>query len=603
MIKLSDYVMDFVSKLGVKHVFLLPGGGCMHLVDSLGKSNKLKPICNLHEQASAVCADAYAQYTNNIGVALVTTGPGSTNTITGVAASWIDSTPILILSGQVKRADLIGKSGVRQMGVQEVDIIPIVSSITKYATTVMDPLTIRYQLEKAVYLAKSGRPGPAWLTIPLDVQAALIDEKKLKNFDPSENKIKSNQDRIKKQVKDVVKLIAQAERPIILAGNGIRLAGAKREFLRLIERLNIPVLTTWRADDLLPENHRLYCGRPGVVGQRGANFTQQNSDLIITIGARLDLGQIGFDHENFARAAKKVIVDIDPAEIGKIMTRINLPIVSDAKYFIVELLNAIKRINHKDYRSWLRKCLAWKKRYPVVTPKQLKQKGKVSTYAFIDILSDLMNGNDILVPDSSGSAAEVTQQAVKIKDGLRVLNTPGLGSMGFGLPAGIGACLASGRKRTIVVIGDGGLQLTIQELETVARLKLPLKIFVLNNNGYASIKITQQRYFAGHLVCSDPSSGLTLPDTCRIARAYKIKTTRIIAQKGLANKVSRVLNTAGPVICELLIDPDQETAPRVSSYVKPEGSMGSRPFEDLYPFLPREEFQANMITFGGNKHG
>lgn len=592
MIKLSDYVMKLVAGQKVGQVFLLPGGGCMHLVDSLGRNKKLQPVCNLHEQASVIAADAYSQYTGNLGVALVTTGPGSTNAITGVAASWIDSTPILVLSGQVKRADMIGGSGVRQMGVQEVDIVPIIKPITKYAVTVMDPKTIRHHLEKAFYLAKSGRPGPVWLTIPLDVQSALIDEKKLKGFRPQERKAEIDEVKIKK----VIGLISQSERPVILAGNGIRLAGAKKEFFRWIERLEIPVLTTWRADDLLPETHRLYCGRPGAIGQRGANFSQQNADLIITIGARLDFGQIGFDHQNFGRGARKVIVDIDSAEIGKLKTKIDLPIIADAKAFLSALLKHRPRRPTNQQNQWLRQCLIWKKRYPVVTAQQLKQQGRISTYSFIDALSNLLTGKDILVPDSSGSAAEVTQQAIKIRPGLRVLNTPGLGSMGFGLPAGIGACLASGRKRTSVIIGDGGLQLTIQELETVARLKLPLKIFVLNNNGYASIQATQKRFFAGHLVCSDPASGLTLPDSCRIAGAYKIKNVRITAQKGLKPKLRKVLKAAGPVICELLIDPKQETLPRMSSYVKSDGSMASRPFEDLYPFLPREEFIANMTT-------
>lgn len=301
MLKLSDYVMRFIAGQKVGHVFLLPGGGCMHLVNSLGKNKKLKPVCNLHEQASAIAADAYAQYTGNLGVALVTTGPGSTNAITGVTASWIDSTPVLVLSGQVKRADMIGQSGVRQMGVQEVDIIPIVKPITKYAVTVMEPLTIRYHLEKALYLAKSGRPGPVWLTIPLDVQAAMIDEKKLKGFTPNGRKARIEG----RKIRQVIELLARSERPVILAGNGIRLAGAQKEFIRLIERLQVPVLTTWRADDLLPETYRLYCGRPGAIGQRGANFAQQNADLIITIGARLDFGQIGFDHQNFAREPRK----------------------------------------------------------------------------------------------------------------------------------------------------------------------------------------------------------------------------------------------------------------------------------------------------------
>jgi acetolactate synthase-1/2/3 large subunit len=592
MIKLSDYVIDFVAKLGVKHVFLLPGGGCMHLVDSLGKNKKLEYICNLHEQASAVGADAYAQYTGNIGVALVTTGPGSTNAITGVAASWIESTPVLILSGQVKRADLIGKSGVRQMGIQEVDIVPIVKPVTKYAVTVMDPCSIRYHLEKAVYLAKTGRPGPVWVTLPLDIQGAMIDENKLRRFIRPKGKAKVD----KRIINKVIGLINAAERPVILAGNGIRLSGAKKSFLRLIEKLNMPVLTTWRADDLLPEGHRLYFGRPGVVGQRGANFIQQNADLIITIGARLDFGQIGFDHKNFAREAKKVIVDVDPSEIKKLRTRIEVPVVFDARVFIDELLKNIKMVKRSDRSRWIKRCVDWKNKYPVVLPEYYNKSKFIDTYVFIDVLSDLLRGTDLLVPGSSGSSAEITQQAIRVKKGLRILNTPGLGSMGFGLPASIGACLAGGRKRTIAIVGDGGLQHNLQELEVLARLKLPVKLFVLNNNGYASIRQTHNRYFAGHLVCCDPSSGLTLPDTCKVAAAYGIKTERIYNHRELKKKMQKVLNASGPVICDLMIDPAQETLPRVSSQARPDGSMVSKPLEDLYPFLDRGEFRSNMIV-------
>lgn len=594
--KLSDYVINFISRLNVKHVFLLPGGGCMHLVDSLGKCSDLEYVCCLHEQAAAIAADAYSQYTNNIGIVLVTTGPGSTNVITGTAASWIDSTAVLIVSGQVKRSDMIGASGVRQMGVQEVDIIPIVKSITKYAVTILDPSTIRYHLEKAVYVAKTGRPGPVWISIPLDVQGSLINEKNLRGFSPSEISQKINTNKILKQIKEVIKLINGSERPVILAGNGIRLSGAKKEFIHLVEKLKIPVLTTWRANDFFPENHELYFGRPGSVAQRGANFIQQNSDLIITIGARLDLAQVGFDYKNFARGAKKVIVDIDPAEIKKLKMHVDVPILSDAKFFINGLNKELKMLKHKDRSEWINRCLKWKKNYPVIVSEYYNRKKYVNTYVLIDVLSDLMNGNDVLVPGSSGSCAEITQQAIKVKKGMRILNTPGLGSMGFGLPASIGACLASGRKRTITIIGDGGLQHNIQELETLARLKLPVKVFVLNNNGYASIRTTQKRHFAGHLVCCDPSSGLTIPDTCKVASAYGIKTMQITRQKNLKEKVGKVLGTKGPVVCDVMIDPNLETAPKLSSEVRPDGSIVSKPMEDLYPFLDREEFRANMIV-------
>src|SRR4030042_662832 len=374
MMKLSDYVFDFIVKTGVKHVFLLPGGGCMHLVDSLGKNMKLEYTCCLHEQAAAIEAEAYGQFTNNLGVALVTTGPGGTNTVTGVAGAWIDSTPMLILSGQVKRSDMIGNSGERKMGIQEVNLISIVKPITKYAVTVMEPLTIRYHLEKAVYLAKAGRPGPVWIDIPLDIQGSMIDESRLEGFKSSEITSNKKNKIFFGQTVETIRLLNESERPVILAGNGIRLAKAKKDFIRLINFLKIPVLTTWKAIDFLPENHKLFFGRPGSIGQRGANFIQQNADLIITIGARLDLAQIGYNYQNFAREAKKVIVDVDIAEIQKIKTKIDVPICTDAKAFIQELINKLNLVERKDLSDWLSRCKTWKKKYPVVLPDYWMQK-------------------------------------------------------------------------------------------------------------------------------------------------------------------------------------------------------------------------------------
>lgn len=593
--KLSDYVIDFISKLNVKHVFLLPGGGCMHLVDSLGKCGDLQYVCCLHEQAAAIAADAYGQYTNNIGVALVTTGPGGTNAITGVAGSWIDSTPVLIISGQAKRSDMIGTSGVRQIGIQEVDIIKLVTPITKYAVSIMDTLSIKYHLEKAAYLARNGRQGPVWIDIPLDVQGATIDEDDLKGFNPIEIACMDDQSELKTKINKIIGLLNKSERPVILAGNGIRLSKAEKEFLYLVTSLKIPVLTTWKAIDFLPEDHELFFGRPGSVGQRGANFIQQNSDFILTIGARLDLAQVGFSYPNFARMAKKVIVDIDDTEIKKMKMNIDVPVCSDAKAFVQELINNLDMVQHKDRSGWMSRCSTWKNKYPVIVPEYWKQKEPVNTYVLIDVLSELMTETDILVPGSSGGCAEITMQAFKVKKGQRIFNTPGLGSMGFGLPTSIGACLASGKRRTISIIGDGGLQHNIQELETLKRLDLPIKLFILNNNGYSSIRNTHNKIFNGKLVCCDPSSGLTLPDTCKVASAYGLKTVRILNQKNLIMDVQNVLEMAGTVVCEVMIDPDLQTAPKMSSIAKPDGSMVSKPLEDLWPFLNREEFKENMI--------
>ena len=583
--KLSDYVIQFISKIGVDYIFLLPGGGSMHLVDSVGRNKEITPVCFLHEQAAAIAADGYAQYRNDIGVALVTTGPGGTNTITAVAASWIDSTPLMIISGQVKRSDLMHGKGVRQMGVQEVDIVSIVKPITKYAVTVTEPETIRYHLEKALYYARSGRPGPVWIDIPLDVQSYPIEEKNLKGFRPK-RKRKQNLGKI---VERCIKLLNASKRPVILAGRGVRLANAEDYFLQFIEKTNIPVLLTWRLLDIIPEDHELNFGRPGSVAPRYSNFILQSADLLISIGARLDLAQVGYNYKNFAKNAKKIVVDIDEAEIRKIDTRIDLPIVSDARDFLIEFLKKSSLIEKVERKEWIERCRRWKEKYPVILPEYKKKKGYVNTYALIDILSDILTEEDVIVPGSSGSCSEITCQAFRIKKGQRLINSPGLGSMGFGLPQSIGVCLASNKKRTICIIGDGGLQHNIQELETLKRLNLPVKLFVLNNNGYAAIRNTQKRFFNGRFVCCDPESGLTIPDLKKIAKAYGLKYFQIKNQNRLEKEVRDVIETEGPVMCEVMIDPDLQIQPRISSMVMPDGRIVSKPLEDLWPFLESKE--------------
>ncbi len=593
--KLSDYIIRRLAQ-EVKHIFMLVGGGCMHLVDSVGRCKDVEYICNLHEQACAIAADAYGQYTNNLGVALVTTGPGGTNTITGLAGAWCDSTPCLFISGQVKRQDMVGSRGVRQMGFQEIDIIKIVSPITKYAVTVTEPETIKYHLEKAIYLAKTGRPGPVWLDIPLDVQAVSVDESLLEGFNnPTEIEKTLDTDFLKDQAYNTIQLISQAERPVILVGNGVRLAKAIDDFLEVAEILQIPVLTTWKAIDFLPEEHPLFAGRPGASGQRGANFAQQNSDCILVLGARLDLGQTAYNHRNFARAAKKIIVDIDEAEIKKLDMFVDLPVCADVGSFLRELLAQKSAILNKDRSSWLSRCQQWKKRYPVVLPEYWDERNGVNNYVLIDVLSDEMQTDDLLITGSSGASSEITMQAFRVKKGMRIFNSQGLGSMGFGVPASIGGCIASNGKRTICIDGDGGFQMNIQELETVRRLNLPIKFFILNNKGYASIRSTQQAYFEGRFVGSEASSGLTLPDTSKIAAAYNLPFARITGHADIRQKIKQILERPGPVICDVEITENQFTAPRVSSSKRADGTMESKPMEDLWPFLDRDEFLSNMI--------
>ena len=589
--KLSDFVSEFIAKQEIKHVFLLPGGGNMHLVDSVGKQKGLLTIACLHEQAAAIAADGYAQASGNVGIALVTTGPGGTNTITGVAGSWIESVPLLIVSGQVKRPDLKPNPNMRMLGFQEVDIVTIVKSITKYAVTINDPQSILYHLEKAFYLAKSNRPGPVWIDIPLDVQAANIDIQKLEHFQPE-----TKRSSVGAEVKETLTILSQAKRPVLLVGNGIRLSRAEELLLQFVEKLNLPVLTTWKACDILDENHPHFFGRPGTVAQRGANFIQQNSDCIIAIGCRLDFGQIGYAQETFAREAKKVIVDIDELEFLKFRFKVDVKVVADAYLFLDELNKQIKNVEFPNWNLWIDTCSSWKKRYPVVLPEYRKLEKFISTYVLVDEISKQLTTQDILVPCSSGSGADITSQSFRVKKGQRVLNSPGLGSMGFGVPQSIGACIASGNRRTICINGDGGFQLNIQELETIKRLHLPIKFFYLNNQGYLSIKVSQNNYFEGRLVATDSSSGLTLPDIQKIAFAYGILSNRISDINQLETGIREALDSNGPFICEVMIDPNEQVAPKVKSTIGANGKMISKPLEDLAPFLERKEFLENMIV-------
>jgi acetolactate synthase-1/2/3 large subunit len=595
MIKLSDYVMEFIAKQGVKDVFLLSGGGCMHLVDSLGKCKDLNYICNLNEQAVGIAVEAYGQYTNNLGVGLVTTGPGGTNAITGVAAAYVDSTPCLILSGQVKRSDLAKPYGVRQMGYQEVDIVSIVKPITKYSVIVMEPEKIKYYLQKAVYLATNGKKGPVWIDIPLDVQAAMIDENHLEEF-VIEKEIQDNTcSDIEEKIKNTIKLLNEAKRPCILVGNGVRLSNAGNLFLDLVKKLNIPVLATWKAIDFFDENDPLFFGRPGAIGQRGANFIQQNCDFLLVIGARLDFGQTGYNHKNFAPKAKKIMLDIDKAEINKMDMDIQVKAHMDAKVFIEEFLKQVSSVEIVNRDNWFDYCNKMKSKYPVILKEYWQQEEYVNSYAFIDILSELLNKNDLIVPGSSGSCSEITMQGFKVKKGQRLFNNEGFGAMGFGLPASIGACIASNGKRTICINGDGGFQLNIQELETVRRLNLPIKFFIINNDGYGAITNSQRNHFNCHYVASEKSSGLTLADVCKVANAYDVKSIRIYNNNELKEKVKEVLEYEGPVVCDVMVHPTQPTAPKLMSEKLPDGNMISKPLEDLWPFLDREEFCENML--------
>ena len=591
--KLSDYVVRFIEAQGVQHVFMVPGGGAMHLNDSLGQSTSITWVCNLHEQASAMAAETYAKATGNLGVAMFTTGPGSTNAITGVAGAWLDSTPCLFISGQVKRPDLKGKSGVRQMGVQEIDIVSAVRAMTKYAVLVTDPQSIRYHLEKGVHLARTGRPGPVWLDIPLDVQAATIDETGLRAFRaPRQRRAPTD---LAQRVAEVAHMLGRAERPIILAGNGVRLAGAQEVFRALARSLKVPVLLTWLAIDMFAHDEENLVGKPGTVAPRGVNFALQNADFLLVIGARMDFTITGYAPERLARGAKKIMIDIDPAEIAKLAPYLDLSICCDAKAFIDALANATAGNAQPERRAWHARCAEWKQRYPVVLPEHRIEEGLVSAYFLAECLSDLLPEGAPIVSGSSGAGIEIFQHALRLKRGQRLYHTTALGAMGYGLPAAIGACLGSGGRETVLIDGDGGIQLNIQELATVQRLQLPIKILILNNDGYSSIRTSQQRWF-GRQTGADARSGLTLPDIGSVARAYGLPAERIADQRDLRAQLARILALPGPVVCDVVSRPDEARMPSLSSAQRADGSLYSKPLEDLWPFLPRDEFYANMIV-------
>ena len=590
MIKLSDYVFEYLADYGIEDVFMLSGGGCMHLVNSLGKNKKISYKCCLFEQAVSLAAGSYAQYRNSLGVGLVTTGPGGTNAITGVAAAWTDSIPLLIISGQVKTSD-ISNGTVRTLGFQELDIVSVVKPITKYAVTVKKAEDIRYELEKCIYYATNGRPGPVWLDIPLDIQASLIEKETLNPYIPEPIEVEESA-----YIDELMALLKEAKRPVIIAGYGIKTSGASVDFRKMILKLNIPVLITWKAMDLLEDDCPLYFGRPGNIGQRCANFIQQNADLVISLGARLDFGQIGYDHKNFAPRAKKIIIDIDENELRKFKFDIDLPLNIDASRAINDICDALQS-EQLDYSDWIEHCQELKSRYPVKNPEYYCDKDGCSTYLLMDVFNELTDEKTVFAPGNSGACSEVFCQSYRVKKGQRIVTTNTLGSMGTGLPSAIGACVSSKNSVTVCVNGDGGFQMNIQDLETIHRLNLPIKFFVLNNGGYGSIRNSQDNYFDGFYVGAESSSGVTLPEIERIAYAYKIPYFKISNNDEMYSVSKKVFDTEGPVLCEVMVSTDERTLPRTKSVVMEDGKMRSMPFEDLYPFLDREEFNSVMNQF------
>jgi acetolactate synthase-1/2/3 large subunit len=591
--RVSDFIADFIADIGVEHVFLLPGGGAMYLNDAVGKSPRLKVVACLHEQAAAISAEAYARVSENIGVAMVTTGPGATNAITAVAGAWIESVPLMVISGQVKRADMLRNAPLRQKGVQEVDIVSLVKGITKFAITVENPEDISIIMEQAYYLAREGRAGPVWIDVPLDVQAAPLNSEKLKSFTPAPpNKLNTQ---LQDQVVKILEMLMKAERPLILAGHGVRLAGAAALFKEVTEKLGVPVVTTWNALDLLPFEHPLYIGRPGVVALRAPNFAVQNCDLLISIGSRLDNIITAYNPRGFARAAQKVVIDIDANEIEKLDMEVTVPVTADARDFLELLATKLTGAPQLSCDAWRQRCLEWKLRYPVNDGKSFATTGPISHYHFADALSDIIPENTLVSTGSSGLALEILYTVFRNKPGQRMFLTSGLGAMGYGLPAAVGACFANACQPMVAIESDGSLQLNMQELSTLRAFSLPVCLVIMNNNGYCSIRSSQRNYFDSRYVGTGPEAGLLLPDLEKVAATYNLPFMRISDPASLVEDLRKAMAMPRPCIIDVQLAENEGLAPKAAAMPQADGAMISMPLEDMSPLLDLETLKKEMI--------
>lgn len=609
-VRLSDYVAQKLHAHGVRHVFMLTGGGAMHLNDAMGRVDGLQYVCCHHEQALAMAAESYTRLSGRLAALNVTTGPGGINALNGVHGAYTDSIAMIVLSGQVKRETLASNAPVRlrQLGDQEVDIVSMVRPITKFAAMVTEPQDIRYLLEKALWLAETGRPGPVWIDVPIDVQSALIDPDTLHGFDP----VREGYGRdyalpaeygwktgaaLSAAVAEVLDAIKGAKRPVLLPGTGVRISGAYDIFLRISDKLGIPIAPAWNAQDLVADDHPLYVGRPGTVGDRAGNFAVQNSDCVLVLGCRLNIRQISYNFASFARAAKKIMVDVDAAELAKPTLNIDMPVHADLKAFLPELERALEGyetpVAHREYLSW---AMERRRKYFPVLPEYWETKGVVNPYCFTEALFEQLEEDEVIVM-ADATAAVVTVQAARLKKGQRLFSNSGAASMGYDLPATIGAwhAMPGGSKRVICMAGDGSIMQNLQELQTIVGQKIPAKIFLYNNAGYHSIRQSQQAHFNGFSVGCGPDSGVTFPDFEKISTAFGFAYTQTSDHADMRSAISKTLMADGPAICEIFVDKEQAFAPKLSSKRLEDGTMITAPLEDLAPFLPRDEFESNMI--------
>jgi acetolactate synthase I/II/III large subunit len=584
--RIADIVASFLVDQGIKDIFTLTGGGAMFLNDGIASNDNINAICNHHEQACAMGAVAYAKYKNGLAAAMLTTGCGATNAITGLLDAWQDNTPVIFISGQIKRKETSrnAQTNLRQFGVQEADIVSIVESLTKYAVMVNEPEEVLYHLEKAVHLAQTGRPGPVWIDIPLDVQGFFIDTSELKHFTP---KVEVNQEI--KGMDQFIRMYEQAERPIILAGNGVRLSGSVEKLREFVSKNNVPCAVSYLAADYFEQENPNYVGRIGIKGDRAGNFAIQNSDLIISLGSRLSVCLTGFEYELFARESKLIVVDIDEDEHKKDTVNIDQFIYSDVGAFLENIGN---KVTPKPLGEWQKKCMHWKEKWPVY------QGGydinTVNMYEFTKVLSELASEDSIVVSDAGSSYYVISQSFTLNNKKQRYITSGAQADMGFTLPAAIGACIAA-NKPVIGITGDGSFQLNIQELQTIKHYNLPVKLIVWNNNGYSSIRATQNKFFDGRRIGTDSKSGVSFPEVGKIASAYELPYVKINNVAELREKLADVIAASGPVICEVMCPENQEIIPAVSAVKNKDGSMTSKPMEDMYPFLDRNEFLDEML--------
>ncbi len=598
--RVADFIAASLSAKGLGDVFMVTGGGAMHLNDAFGRNRDLRVICLHHEQACAMAAEAYARLGGRPAILNVTTGPGGINALNGVFGAYTDSIPIVVVSGQVRRETIAGNfaPGLRQLGDQEVDIVRMVSGITKYAVTVQDPARIAWELDKACWMAVNGRPGPVWVDVPIDIQGAYVEPEALARFEPpaivAEGLLAG--EALKGVARQVVERLAASKRPCVMPGTGVRIAGCAKRFLAIAERLQAPVATAFNAHDLIANDHPLYVGRPGTVGDRSGNFAVQNADFLLVLGCRLNIRQISYNWGSFARAAFKVMVDADPAEIAKPTLTIDLPVAAELGDFLDALNEALAGYApppaHAGYLAW---CHERQERYPVVLPEYWRVPAPVNPYCFASALFEHLDTDDVVVT-GDGTACVVTFQAADIKQGQRLFSNSGSASMGYDVPAAIGAWWARpNARRVICIAGDGSLMMNLQELQSIVGQKLPVKLFVLNNNGYHSIRQTQQNYFPDNEVGCGPESGVTFPDFQKLGAALGFTVSRIAAHAGMGEAIAAALATPGPTLTEVMLDKAQAFSPKLSSRRLEDGTMVTSALEDLAPFLSREEMAQNML--------